>query len=390
MEENSAPLISVVIPTGNRCETLPFAIRSVLDQKSDLLELIVSDNFSSDRTHEVISEFKDVRIRCVRTDRRLSMCDHWDFALAYCRGRYVIVIGDDDALMPGAVEKLIKRIRATPSNIYKWCPHFYEWPTASMPARVTSIELNTEDRQINLVEKAKFAIRHGTWRHSRLPMVYHSAVSADLLKELKRKTGRIFHSTVPDVFTGFALAAVSPTAMLLGESLSVSGHSPASNGAFHSFKDPTPVQKFVDEYADYKLDPTLYPKVPITINLIPDAALKAMKLFDTCYDGMRFNYSAMWAFMERFWEFDGQLSLIRRRKDISKYHPFNPAIYLIYKGIHRLARWRAEFAERTGAAAKLERRFRKGDLARPNDVFECAGLLANLVDRDDIRPSRDL
>lgn len=387
MRDNSAPLISVLIPTRDRCETLPFAIRSVLIQNTDLLELIVSDNFSSDRTQEVIKGFQDERIRYLRADRRLSMCDHWDFALAHCRARYVIVIGDDDALMPGAAEKFSDKVRSTPSEIYKWHPHFYVWPAAGKESRVSSLSPKCDDQEINLAEKAKFAIRHGTWRYSQLPMVYHTAVSLDLLNELKRRTGRVFHSTQPDVFTAFALAVLSSTAIVLGESLSVSGHSPKSNAAILAFNDPKPNQRFIAEYQDYQFDPTLFPGVPAVINMIPDAALKAMKLFESFYKDVRFNYNAMWPFMERFWKVDGQLSLIRRRAEISKYQPFNPAIYLAYKAMHRLADLRAKFLERSSASAMLELRFRNGDIARPNDVFECARFLESFLDGEAVQPS---
>lgn len=387
MRESSSPLIGVIIPTRDRCETLPFAIRSVLDQSTDSLEIIVSDNFSSDRTRDVVGGFKDQRIRYLRTDRRLSMCDHYDFAVAHSRAAYVVIIGDDDALMPGAVEKLSEKIRSRPSKIYKWYPHFYVWPVPGKEARVSTIEIRREDREINLVEMAKFAIRYGTWRYAHLPMVYHSAVSADVLNDLRQQTGRIFHSTQPDVFTAFALPAFSPTAIHLGDSLTVSGHSPKSNAAILAFKDPRPGHQFIAEYGDYQWDPTLFPDVPVKINMIPDAALKAMKLFDGIYNGERFNYNAMWPYMERYWDCEGKLSLIRRRAEISKYHSFNPALYLLYKAIQRLADVRANLMKRTTATAKLERQFRNGELARPKDVFECAHLLGSLLDRDQIPPS---
>ncbi len=45
---NEKPFFSVVLPTLNRAEYLPFAIESVLNQTFEDLELIVSNNSSTD------------------------------------------------------------------------------------------------------------------------------------------------------------------------------------------------------------------------------------------------------------------------------------------------------------------------------------------------------
>ena len=39
-----------------------------------------------------------------------------------------------------------------------------------------------------------------------LPMIYNSVIRRDLIDELRSKVGRVFPSTSPDVYTGFAFA----------------------------------------------------------------------------------------------------------------------------------------------------------------------------------------
>ena len=41
---------SIIIPTRNKAEYLPYAIKSVLDSSRDDIEVIVSNNFSTDNT----------------------------------------------------------------------------------------------------------------------------------------------------------------------------------------------------------------------------------------------------------------------------------------------------------------------------------------------------
>lgn len=79
------PLLSVIVPTRERADTLKFAIRTILDQSTDDIELIISDNFSQDNTQEIVESFSDHRLKYFNTGKRLSMCDNWEFAFQQCR-----------------------------------------------------------------------------------------------------------------------------------------------------------------------------------------------------------------------------------------------------------------------------------------------------------------
>ena len=61
-------LVSVIIPTYNRASTLPRAIKSVLNQDYENLELIVVDDASTDETAEVLSRIDDPRMRVIVHD----------------------------------------------------------------------------------------------------------------------------------------------------------------------------------------------------------------------------------------------------------------------------------------------------------------------------------
>jgi glycosyltransferase involved in cell wall biosynthesis len=104
----SAPFFSLVVPTFNRSAILPFAIRSVLGQTFGDLELVVCDNFSEDGTREVVSQFKDQRLRYIRTPRHFVIADNFEFALSHATGKLVLVLSDDDVLISTALERFFE------------------------------------------------------------------------------------------------------------------------------------------------------------------------------------------------------------------------------------------------------------------------------------------
>jgi hypothetical protein len=98
---------SIVIPTADRHELLDKTIAACLLSPYPNLEVLVSDNFSTPETAKVVEGFRaDPRVRYVRTERRLSMPDHWEFAWRQSDGDFIIINGDDDGLSPGLIDQL--------------------------------------------------------------------------------------------------------------------------------------------------------------------------------------------------------------------------------------------------------------------------------------------
>ena len=68
------PRVSIGLPVYNGENYLQDAMRSVLDQTFDDLELIVSDNASTDRSAEIAQDLAaaDRRVRYFRNERNLG------------------------------------------------------------------------------------------------------------------------------------------------------------------------------------------------------------------------------------------------------------------------------------------------------------------------------
>lgn len=123
---NMNPRYSIIIPTFERGNLLRGTIKGCLLQEYDDFELLISNNFSKDNTKLVLAEFADhPKVRIIQTERKLSMQDHWAFAMDHAKGEYILFLGDDDGVSPRLFKILDKVIRETNANIVKFRTALY-------------------------------------------------------------------------------------------------------------------------------------------------------------------------------------------------------------------------------------------------------------------------
>jgi glycosyltransferase involved in cell wall biosynthesis len=97
---------SVLLPTHDRLDLLRNAVETVLRQDYQDWEVVVSDNASGEDVEGYVAQLGDARVRYVRTPAFLPVTDSWNYALQAARGDYVLMLGDDDGLLPGYFRSL--------------------------------------------------------------------------------------------------------------------------------------------------------------------------------------------------------------------------------------------------------------------------------------------
>lgn len=112
------PAVSVAIPTFDRRDTLRRAVDSALAQTFDDLEVVVSDNASTDGTGELLAELAraDDRVHVVRQPANVGMVANLDAAARLAEGRHVMLLADDDWLAPRCVESALSALEADPAR----------------------------------------------------------------------------------------------------------------------------------------------------------------------------------------------------------------------------------------------------------------------------------
>ena len=96
MNTNSTQLISIIIPTYNHAKYLGKALKSVLSQTYKDWEVIVIDNHSTDETNEVISKFKDPRIRYLKIVNNGILAKSRNLGIKLAKGEWIAFLDSDD------------------------------------------------------------------------------------------------------------------------------------------------------------------------------------------------------------------------------------------------------------------------------------------------------
>lgn len=89
-------LISVLLCTKNNENSIERAVESILMQNYQNIELLILDDFSNDRTFELISKFKDSRIRIFQNSENLGLTKSLNILIKKSSGEFIARQDGDD------------------------------------------------------------------------------------------------------------------------------------------------------------------------------------------------------------------------------------------------------------------------------------------------------
>jgi glycosyltransferase involved in cell wall biosynthesis len=105
------PLVSIIVPVFNQNERhLRDCIESAMRQSYGNIEIIISDNHSTNGASSVIAGYQNSRIKKVRPLIFLDMNGSFAFAAscASLNSKYLSFLSSDDLLAPGAIAELVE------------------------------------------------------------------------------------------------------------------------------------------------------------------------------------------------------------------------------------------------------------------------------------------
>jgi glycosyltransferase involved in cell wall biosynthesis len=233
---------SILIPTRDRLELLRHTVESVRMQDYADWEIIVSDNASEQDVAGYVSCLAEPRVRYSRTASLLPVTDNWNRALERSSGDYLIMLGDDDALLPGCLRTgraVIERF-GQPDAIYTEALQyaypgvvpghadpfvqtgFNEFLRDALPEPFL-LPRSTAERVVH--QATQFRMRYGF-------NMQHFIFSRRLVEAL-RPRGPFFQSPYPDYYAANAILLAARSVVANPRPLVLIGISPRSFGFYH-------------------------------------------------------------------------------------------------------------------------------------------------------------
>ncbi len=113
------PLVSIGLPTYNGARYIREALDSLVAQDYPSLEILVSDNASTDGTPAIVEEYaaRDARIRVFRQERNIGAPANFNFVFRETTGPLFMWAADDDRWEPSYVSECVAALLGSPSAV---------------------------------------------------------------------------------------------------------------------------------------------------------------------------------------------------------------------------------------------------------------------------------
>lgn len=278
MSRSGAPRFSIVMPTRDRSDLLAHALTTATAQTHADVEIVVSDNASSDHTREVAHATGDPRVRYVRSDTVLDQPDSWEFAVDHARGEWVTILGDDDGMVPSLLHRADRVIDDRDPRVVAWNEATYTHeafpPPHLEPGGENVLTIHPMSGEVREqpcgVQLRRFMSRREV---PPVPGLVNALFHRSVLDRIRDRVGRLFPAPDPAVAVITAVLALEPSYTVIDLPLGVKGLSGAtiSIGLFHADRE---MHQTVNEFdrAD------LFTRVPLQsrtgANLVAESQLR--------------------------------------------------------------------------------------------------------------------
>lgn len=108
------PLVSICIPAYNAALFIRETLESALAHDYPNLEIIVSDDASTDDTPKIVAGYESKGVHLIRQEKNLGMTGNMNAVIRASQGQYAVKLDADDILEPGYVSSLVPVMEAHP------------------------------------------------------------------------------------------------------------------------------------------------------------------------------------------------------------------------------------------------------------------------------------
>lgn len=241
---NESVLLSIIIPTKNRYETLIPVLNSLVKYiMHESYEIVVQDN--SDSNLYFLEHFKlSDKTKYFYSSERLSIIENTELSIRNSIGKFLIFIGDDDFVHPNIVEIVELMVKRGIDNL-SYTPAYYWWNSVEFTYenyyyRKNAFWLN---KKLNLAIELRNSsagvdklLSSGGIVLNGLPKFYHGIVSRQVLEMIYEKCGTYIPGISPDLSFALSIALLEKKFYFMDFPISVFGASKNSGGGLTARK----------------------------------------------------------------------------------------------------------------------------------------------------------
>lgn len=279
---------SIVIPVRNSIETFRYTLQTCMELNyKGSYEIVISDNSTTGNTnvYDFVSKINNPHIKYYKVPRELPIPKSFEYAFLHTKGEFVFSIGADDGVLPWALDVLEAVINKCPDEkIIGWERGFYGWPNFNgiqndqfiIPCCRNKKDINV--KKIPAIKYIKSVFESPNTMYG-LPLLYiNSGFKRSYLRELIKKTGRLWDGHVQDLYIGAVNIAINNKILNIEYPLTIAGMSENSMG-----KDLHSSPKLVTEICGsscnivtFSKNERLIPQISVDVQLIQNAILRCV------------------------------------------------------------------------------------------------------------------
>ena len=134
MHQNNIPLVSVLMTSYNREKFIEESIWSVLNSTFTDLELLISDDCSSDNTIEIVKKIASVdsRVKWHINEKNLGDYPNRNKVASMAKGKYMLYVDSDDTIKNDAIEFAIANLTENPTTKFSVIYPFEDLQTPTL------------------------------------------------------------------------------------------------------------------------------------------------------------------------------------------------------------------------------------------------------------------
>lgn len=190
------PLVTVGIPTYNGGAKVLNALSSVVEQDYPNLEVIISDNCSTDDTEAICTALaaSNPVVRYFRQSRNIGIMPNFEFVLRQASGELFMWISDDDYLAPGIIRQYVDYLAAHPD--YALVSGRIQYWTADKPLFCEHDFSFEEDYAFSRILRFYYKVVYGS--------IFYGLMHTDVARSipLKNRIGDDWHFVASLAFMG--------------------------------------------------------------------------------------------------------------------------------------------------------------------------------------------